>query len=144
MKSAMPSSITFEETGLTRVRFPWGGARRMIQLRGTRMIGSALFILLGLGWLVYVSDPDAVRAQFGDERRRGDLSPIQLPGGSVVQFKSFSSACLGTDQPYSIFLPPSYSKDSARAYPVVYFLHGLNNDHTSWTMDRYGNLQNRL
>ena len=55
-----------------------------------------------------------------------------------------NSQLLGTDQPYSIFLPPSYSKESSRRYPVIYFLHGLNNDHTSWTVDRYGNLQNKV
>jgi len=85
-----------------------------------------------------------VQAQFGDERRRGDLASIPLPGGSVVEFKSMNSQLLGTNQPYSIFLPPSYSKESSRTYPVIYFLHGLNNDHTSWTVDRYGNLQNKL
>src|SRR5216117_230442 len=79
-----------------------------------------------------------------EERRRGDLTAIQLPAGSAVDFKSFASSALGTTQPYSIFLPPSYARESARAYPVVYFLHGLNNDHTSWTVDRYGNLQAKV
>src|SRR5262245_5308005 len=79
-----------------------------------------------------------------EERRRGDLGALQLPGGSVVDFKSFAASTLGTTQPYSIFLPPSYSKETARTYPVVYFLHGLNNDHTSWTVERYGNLQNKV
>jgi S-formylglutathione hydrolase FrmB len=83
-------------------------------------------------------------AQFGDERRRGDLSPINLPGGSVVEFRTFQSEALGTSQPYSIFLPPSYARETTRKYPVVFFLHGLNNDHTSWTVDRYGNLQNKV
>jgi S-formylglutathione hydrolase FrmB len=27
---------------------------------------------------------------------------------------------------------------------VIYFLHGLNNDETSWTVDRYGSIQNTL
>ena len=79
-------------------------------------------------------------AQYNDERRRGDLSSIPLPGGGVVEFKSLESQTLRTTQPYSILLPPSYAKSPQRAYPVVYFLHGLNNDQTSWTVDRYGNL----
>jgi len=54
------------------------------------------------------------------------------------------STALACSQPYSIFLPPSYSRQSSKTYPVVYFLHGLNNDHTSWTVDRYGNLQNKV
>jgi S-formylglutathione hydrolase FrmB len=50
---------------------------------------------------------------------------------------------LNEDREYSIFLPPSYHQGSQK-YPVVYFLHGLNNDHTSWTVDRYGHLQERV
>ncbi len=116
----------------------------MNRRRRASIMGSALVILPGLGLLVCAFGPGIVRAQLGDERRRGDLASMQLPGGSVVEFKSFAATTLGTNQPYSIFLPPSYSKDSTRTYPVVYFLHGLNNDHTSWTMDRYGNLQSKV
>lgn len=84
------------------------------------------------------------QAQFPDERRREDLSPLSAPGGSLVEFKSFESKTLGAAEPYSVFLPPSFSKDSTRTYPVVYFLHGLNNDQTSWTVERYGSLQNKV
>jgi S-formylglutathione hydrolase FrmB len=85
-----------------------------------------------------------VKAQFNDDRRRTDLGPMILPGGSMVEFKSFDSKSLGSPERYSVFLPPSFAKDSARKYPVIYFLHGLNNDETSWTVDRYGNIQNTL
>ena len=83
-------------------------------------------------------------AQFNDDRRRTDFNPISLPGGSVVEFKSFDSQCLGMPERYSIFLPPSYPKNASRTYPVIYFLHGLNNDETSWTVERYGHIQNTL
>lgn len=85
-----------------------------------------------------------VSAQFDGGRRRADSAPISLPGGSTVEFASFDSAAIGMPARYSIFLPPSYSKDRSRTYPVIYFLHGLNNDETSWTVDRYGRVQNRL
>ncbi len=49
--------------------------------------------------------------QFNEERRRGELTPIRLPGGSAVEFRSMESAALGGSQPYSIFLPPSFSKE---------------------------------
>ena len=88
--------------------------------------------------------PHQALGQFEGERRRGDLTPIELPGGGVVEFRTMSSQTLAGEEPYSIFLPPSFSKDPARTYPVVYFLHGLNNDQTSWTVERYGNLQNRV
>jgi S-formylglutathione hydrolase FrmB len=116
----------------------------MIQKRWAEIIASAVLTLFIVNLLVYALGESSGGAQFQEERHRGDLTPIQLPGGSVVEFKSFPANTLGTDQPYSIFLPPSYSKDPARTYPVVYFLHGLNNDHTSWTVDRYGNLQNKV
>jgi len=82
--------------------------------------------------------------QFSDERRRSDFNPISLPGGSVIEFKSFDSKCIGGPERYSVFLPPSFSKNTTRTYPVVYFLHGLNNDETSWTVERYGHIQNTL
>jgi S-formylglutathione hydrolase FrmB len=83
-------------------------------------------------------------AQFEGERRRADLTPITLPGGSTIQFKAFESQSIKATERYSVFLPPSFSKDPSRTYPVVYFLHGLNNDETSWTVERYGHLQNTL
>jgi S-formylglutathione hydrolase FrmB len=94
---------------------------------------SALFVVVG-------------RGQFPEERRRQDLSPISLPGGSTIEFKSFDSKSLGGPAHYSIFLPPSYAKTQApaRTYPVIYFLHGLNNDETSWTVDRYGSIQDTI
>ncbi len=102
-----------------------------------------LFTLVLIGLAVYeIASP--VRAQFNDERRRGDLTPLTLPGGSVVEFKSFDSECLGGPEPFSIYLPPSFSKEPSRTYPVVYYLHGLNNDQTSWTVERYGHLQNKI
>ena len=85
-----------------------------------------------------------LRSQFNDERRRGDLSAISLPGGAVIEFKSFDSKCLGMPARYSVLLPPSFSKKPSQTYPVVYFLHGLNNDETSWTVERYGSIQNTL
>jgi len=114
-----------------------------LQRAGSRYRRAAKFLifLAVLGWtLAHVLSAE----QFNDERRRGDLSPIVLPGGSRVEFSSMSSNALGGEQGFSIFLPPSYSKQPSRTYPVVYFLHGLNNDHTSWTVPRYGDLPSKI
>jgi S-formylglutathione hydrolase FrmB len=112
---------------------------------GTRIswIGSVLGCL-SIAVIVGVALYSLAAAQFNDERRRTDLGPITLPGGSTVEFKSFDSKTLGAPERYSVFLPPSFSKSPSRTYPVIYFLHGLNNDETSWTVDRYGNIQNAL
>jgi S-formylglutathione hydrolase FrmB len=100
-------------------------------------------LMTGLAAMMMVLPP-ALQAQFNDERRRTDLSPISLPGGSTIEFKSFDSQTTGAPERYSVFLPPSFFKEPSRTYPVVYFLHGLNNDETSWTVERYGHVQNSL
>jgi S-formylglutathione hydrolase FrmB len=96
-----------------------------------------------LAFLVWMILPLSA-AQFNDSRHRTDLAPILLPGGCRIEFNSFDSQKLGIAERYSIFLPPSYSREVARTYPVIYFLHGLNNDETSWTMERYGQIQNTM
>jgi S-formylglutathione hydrolase FrmB len=77
------------------------------------------------------------------ERRRSDLRTIEMPSGAKVEFSRFQSEALKGEAEYSIFLPSSYNKGKG-SYPVVYFLHGLWNDHTSWTVARYGNLQEQV
>src|SRR5262245_17643113 len=77
------------------------------------------------------------------ERRRMERIPIELASGARVEFSAFPSAALKEDREFSIYLPPSYAKKGGN-YPVVYFLHGLNNDHTSWTVDRYGQIQDQV
>jgi S-formylglutathione hydrolase FrmB len=108
------------------------------------VISRGVFRLLFILFLfAFLGDAQNAQSQF-DDRRRGDLTPILLPGGGTVEFNSYESACLGGKEYFSVFLPSSYTKDPSRSYPVVYFLHGLNNDYTSWTADRYGGIQNKV
>jgi S-formylglutathione hydrolase FrmB len=79
----------------------------------------------------------------GGERRRADHSAIELKSGARIEFSQFPSSSLKEAAEYSIFLPASYAKGD-KTYPVVYFLHGLWNDHTSWTVDRYGRLYEQV
>ncbi len=76
----------------------------------------------------------------GRPRRLESPDTIQLPGGGRVEFHDFHSASLDRDMRYSVLVPPSYDKQPDRKFPVVYFLHGMFNDDTSWCVDRYGNL----
>src|SRR5215472_4791458 len=39
------------------------------------------------------------------------------------------------DQPVIVILPPSYARDSARRYPVVYALHGYSIGADQWTRE---------
>ncbi len=75
--------------------------------------------------------------------RRGNTSAFELPGGSRVEFLEMESPALKGRGQYSIFFPPSYGNGDTD-YPVVYFLHGMFNDHTSWTVDRFGNLPAKI
>jgi S-formylglutathione hydrolase FrmB len=68
---------------------------------------------------------------------------LTLPGGASVQFLDFDSQALHGRGQYSIFFPPSYQR-SEQTYPVIYFLHGLFNDHTSWTDPQYGNIPGKI
>lgn len=87
----------------------------------------------------------ALEAQRGGPPRRLE-NPVDLtlPHKSRVEFRSFRSSALGMNADYSVLLPPSYDEESDRSFPIVYFLHGLNNDHTSWATPRYGDLPARI
>jgi S-formylglutathione hydrolase FrmB len=59
-------------------------------------------------------------------------APSAAPQGTV-RTDSLRSQSLGTTKRYRVYLPPSYAADSARRYPVVYYLHGHGGDETNWT-----------
>ena len=59
------------------------------------------------------------------QRGGGPQQRDPIPTGSRVQYKSFHSTLVSRDLNYAIYLPPSY-EGSTKKYPVVYFLHGLN------------------
>jgi S-formylglutathione hydrolase FrmB len=105
-----------------------------ILLAAVIVISIGLTIQIGL-----IESPAKSLHAYEGERQLKDRNTIELPSGSQVVFGSFSSPSLKENREYSVFLPPSYYK-SQKSYPVVYFLHGLNNDHTSWIVDRYGHL----
>ena len=79
-------------------------------------------------------------------QRQGGAQPvgtpqtIQLEGGSRVEFRDFFSSALGQETGYSILLPPAYDVVADRRFPVIYFLHGMNNNHVRWTQQRYDNI----
>jgi len=54
------------------------------------------------------------------------------PEGSRVEYKTFQSKLLGREVRYGLYLPPSYATSSKR-YPVLYFLHGLNENEMRWS-----------
>jgi S-formylglutathione hydrolase FrmB len=64
----------------------------------------------------------------------GAASPPAKPNGFAgrVEYAEFPSPSLGRSVRYAVSLPPSYDKNSSQRYPLVIFLHGLNNDERDW------------
>jgi S-formylglutathione hydrolase FrmB len=118
--------------------------RWLIAANPTGRLSIAARAAIGAGLLGSLSAPNpTVSAQGMGQQTRADRTPIDLPGGSRVEFHSFETSALRGSGEYSIFLPPSYSKSSG-SFPVVYFLHGLFNDHTSWTVSGQGDLAQQV
>lgn len=55
-----------------------------------------------------------------------------IPDGSRVEYRTFRSEILGRDIPYALYLPPSYA-GSDSSYPVLFFLHGANENERRWS-----------
>ncbi len=50
---------------------------------------------------------------------------------SKVECSTLKSRILDRDVPYCVMLPPSYAQETARRFPVVYYLHGLGDNEQS-------------
>ena len=97
-----------------------------------------VLILLILGFFSDFQSLAQRRGRGGPPRRIASRETINLESGSRIEFKTFHSKALSREMRYSIYFPTSYDS-SSQDYPVVYFLHGMNNDETSWCVERYGN-----
>jgi putative tributyrin esterase len=58
-------------------------------------------------------------------------SPLAAQG--TVLTDTLYSQALGTRKAFVVYLPPSYARDTARRYPVAYYLHGHWGSETDWT-----------
>jgi S-formylglutathione hydrolase FrmB len=52
---------------------------------------------------------------------------------SRVEYKTFQSKLLGRELRYGLYLPPSYNSSPAKRYPILYFLHGMNENEMRWS-----------
>lgn len=70
-----------------------------------------------------------------------DPSGADIASGEIVEIvipaPSLSDNLLGdpSEQPVSIYLPPSYESSSSRRYPVLYLLHGFTGTNRTWMID---------
>jgi S-formylglutathione hydrolase FrmB len=51
---------------------------------------------------------------------------------SSVKTESHSSTVLNRTMSYNVYLPPSYSTDITKKYPVMYLLHGMGGSYNDW------------
>lgn len=59
--------------------------------------------------------------------------PLTSNAGIIVT-DSLQSSVLKTVRHFNVYLPNGYDADKNRRYPVLYLLHGLSDDHTTWTV----------
>lgn len=62
------------------------------------------------------------------------MAAAQWPQSRIVT-DTIHSDMLGADRPYTVYLPVGFDADSARTYPVLYLLHGMYGNNTSWEKD---------
>ena len=83
----------------------------------------------------------AYRTEITLEAIRKSLPPQRIadPGkGQVVRIKVHGAGLEGNlsgdspDRDVTVYLPPSYAKNPARRYPVVYLLHGFTDSDEKW------------
>lgn len=65
----------------------------------------------------------------------GMFSQNLAPLRSKVITDTIKSEVLKADRPYTIYLPESYEDGNNKEYPVLYILHGLLGNNTSWFSD---------
>jgi enterochelin esterase family protein len=57
--------------------------------------------------------------------------PSDVPHGAIARHR-FKSAVAKDDRDFFVYMPPGYDPRRARAYPVLYLLHGLGDDAERW------------
>ncbi len=81
--------------------------------------------------VVFGSAAAAVLASKGKPHARGDAASVASPARTVSV--GCRSPSVGGTMPTLVYLPAGYRAASSHRYPVVYFLHGLPANPTSYT-----------
>jgi S-formylglutathione hydrolase FrmB len=81
------------------------------------------------GWAGLILAGSLLLAQRGGGPQFRDV----IPEGSRVQYKTYQSALMNRELRYGLYLPPSYETSGTRRYPILYFLHGLNENEMRWS-----------
>jgi S-formylglutathione hydrolase len=124
-----------------------GLARASLNLSRRRArVGAPLVVLLLAAVCALAACASAHEFTRGDDAAsslpQSQASPAQTPQTAAaapatmakgrVEYAEFDSPVLGQKVRYAVSLPASYDAKKQQRYPVVIFLHGLNNDERSW------------
>lgn len=74
----------------------------------------------------------------GEENSDAKIN-ANIPHGSVEKI-TIKSKALGTNSAFMLYLPPGYSQDVEKNYPILFLLHGYGNNEGQWIRD--GKIQN--
>jgi len=93
---------------------------------------SVAYLVSGIpyGSLTDSSDPFAVRAHTSAQPG-SSVADVPRTAGRVAA-DSFWSQALGIRKQFVVYFPPSYETNTARRYPVAYYLHGMWGDEWNW------------
>jgi S-formylglutathione hydrolase FrmB len=91
-----------------------------------RAASRAAFVVLLVACLTWSCAASVRRAQ-----QPSQATPAAAAKGRV-EYTEFESASLGQKVRCAVSLPASYDAKKQQRYPLVIFLHGLNNDERSW------------
>lgn len=71
------------------------------------------------------------RQRLTTPQANGPVPVVSAPQTRLLESLTFNSSLLNRPVKYSIYLPPDYYTANRR-YPVLYLLHGLGDNETSW------------
>ncbi|MCA1566344.1 MAG: esterase family protein [Acidobacteria bacterium] len=97
------------------------------------LLACALLLLSSFACVAQVSQttpapPPQQQGATAEKRSSSSSNPF----AGRIEYAEFPSPSLGRNVRYAVSLPPSYDKKGAQRYPLVIFLHGLNNDERDW------------
>ncbi|HEV2880241.1 MAG TPA: alpha/beta hydrolase-fold protein [Pyrinomonadaceae bacterium] len=108
------------------------GRRRGGACGSLTLLTCALLLLSSFACVAQVPQPATPAPTMTPGATAEKRSSGSNPFAGRIEYAEFPSPSLGRNVRYAVSLPPSYDKKGAQRYPLVIFLHGLNNDERDW------------
>lgn len=79
---------------------------------------------------IYVA---AFALAFAGSCGKGKETPSLVTGNVIMQSnQTMASSYMKQSMKFNVIMPGGYNTDTDKSYPVLYLLHGMGDDHTSW------------